>query len=94
MATMQPFCIPSRNGFSYFFYLQVAPILSTKFESIGHLVKVKKFKIIDLQDIGPGGHLGFLIRTILANFNLCWYFLLSFESTGLSVQEEKDKTGF
>ena len=38
----------------------------TKFESIGLSVQEKKLNI-DFQD---GGHLGFLIRTILAIFDL------------------------
>ena len=44
----------------------------------------------------PGGHFGFLIRTILSIFDLqvppC--FLPSFESIGLSVQEKKRKIDF
>ena len=45
---------------------------------------------MDFQD---GGHLGFLIGTILAVFDLqvTPRFLASLESTGLSVQEEKQK---
>ena len=38
-----------------------------------------------------GGHHGFLIRTILAIFI---YFLPSFKSIGLSVQEKKQKIDF
>ena len=41
----------------------------TKFESIGFSVQEKKLNI-DFQDGGHGGHLGFLIRTILALFDL------------------------
>ena len=53
------------NNFSYFF-LQVIPMLPTKFKSIG--ISVQKKRKIDFQDGSHGGHLGFPIGTILAIF--------------------------
>ena len=47
------------------FYLQVTPILTTKFGSVHLLVQENKFKI-DFQD---GGHVGLLIETIFAIFD-------------------------
>ena len=51
---------------------------------------------IDLQDSSHGGQIRFLIITILAIFDLpvVKYFLPSFETTGLSVQETKGKIDF
>ena len=59
----QPYNFPIGTIFAIF-YLQVTPILLT--ESTGLLVQKKKRKI-DFQD---SNHLGFLIRMILAIFNL------------------------
>ena len=60
-------------------------------KSTGLSVLEKKFKN-DFQDGGYGGHLGFWIGMILALFDLQYkwpqYFLASFESIGLSVQEK------
>ena len=44
---------------------------------------------IDFQDDSRGGHVGFPIRTILANFffKSPRYFLSSFESTDLSIEK-------
>ena len=50
-------------------YNGVLVYLLPSFKSIGLSVKEKKFKI-NLQDWACGGHLGFLIRTILAIFDL------------------------
>ena len=52
-----------------FFYLQVTLMLPTSFESTGLSVQEKKRKEIDFEDGGNGGHLGFLILTILAVFD-------------------------
>ena len=49
--------------------LQVALILSTSFQSVGISVQEKKCKT-DFQDGGHGGHFRFLIKTILATFDL------------------------
>ena len=52
-----------------YFYLQSPRYFIPSFESVGFLVQEKEFKI-DFQDSGHGDHLGFLIGTILAIFNL------------------------
>ena len=91
--------IYDRNEFRYFWYT-APPILTSSFESIGLSGQDNKFKI-DFQDGRSGRHLGsqwppswisdrndfrhFLIYQSL------WYFLLSFESNGFSVQQEKFK---
>ena len=64
------------------------------FESVGLSLQENRFKIY-MQDGGHGGHLGVLIETSFATFDLKWllYFLLSLELTGLSVQK-KFKTDF
>ena len=66
----------------------------TGFESIG--LSVKEKIEIDFQDGHLSSHLGFPISTILAIFiyNISQYFLPSFKSNGLSVQEVKFKTDF
>ena len=51
------------------FDLQVTPMFLRSLESNGLSVQEKKLNI-DFQDGGHGGHLGFLIRTILATFDL------------------------
>ena len=66
-------------------------------ESIGLLIQEKKRKI-NFQDGCHGGHLGFPIGTILANFDFSYKsprcLLVSLESIGLSVPEEKRKIDF
>ena len=59
----------------------------TKF---GLSVQEKKLNI-DFQDSGHGGHLGFLIRTILAIFDLQVTLMLpiSFESSDFWVQKKR-----
>ena len=60
------------------------------FESIGLSVQKKKRKV-DFQDGHHGGHLGFLIKTILGIFDLQVIPILptkSFESIGSLVQEK------
>ena len=52
------------------FDLQVTLMLPTKFGVNWISVQEKKQKLIDFQDGGHGGHLGFLIDTILAIFDL------------------------
>ena len=52
----------------------------------GLSVQEKKFQI-HFQDGGSGGHIGFLMGTIKSHR----YFLLSFESICISVQEKKFK---
>ena len=52
------------------FDLQVTLMLPKSLESIGISVQEKKQKIIDFQDGGHGGHLGFPNGTILAIFDL------------------------
>ena len=51
---------------------------------------------MDFQDGRHGGHFGFTIGTILVIFDLQVrrYLLTSFESVGLSVEEEKHKIDF
>ena len=67
----------------------------SSFKSMGLSVQDKKFKI-DFQGGNCSGHLGYLIRMILAISNLqspqC--FLSSLKSVGLSVQEKKGKIDF
>ena len=69
------------------------------FKSIGLLVQEKKRKI-NFQDGCHSGHLGFLIRTILAIFDLQITRMLpikfnkSFKSIGLSFQEKKQNIDF
>ena len=48
---------------------------------------------LDFQDGGHGGHLGFLIRTILGTFDLqvARCFLPSFESIGIGVRRRSEK---
>ena len=54
----------------YLFLIYKSPqCLLRSLESIGLSVQEKKLNI-DFQDGGHGGHLGFLIRTILAIFDL------------------------
>ena len=76
----------NRNNFSYI-WSTCYPDASYKFWSNGLSIQKKKRKI-DFQD---GGHLGFLIRTILAIFDLQITIILhtKFESVVLSVQETK-----
>ena len=52
------------------FDLQVTLMLPKSLESIGISVQENKQKIIDFQDGGHGGHLGFPNGTILAIFDL------------------------
>ena len=61
-----------------------SPEYETSFVSISSSVHKRKFNI-DFQD---GGHLGFLIRTILANFELQVTSILpmNFVSVGLLIQ--------
>ena len=61
-----------------------------KFQVNGLSVQEKKFKT-DFQDGGHGSHLGFVISTISAIFDLQVTKILptKFQSTGLSVQEKK-----
>ena len=67
-------------------------MLLTKFQVNWSFSSGDKCKI-DFED---GDHLGFLIRRSLVIFYLqvTQCFLLSFKSTGLSVQEEKRKIDF
>ena len=53
----------------FFFYLQVPRYFLPSFESIGLLVKEKKFKI-DFKDSGYGGQFGLSVATILVIFDL------------------------
>ena len=46
-----------------------SPEYQTSLESVGHSVQEKKFKI-EFQDGGPSSQLGFLIRPVLAIFDL------------------------
>ena len=80
------------NGFSYFFYLQITLILPIKFWVNGRF-GLGEGKHYFFQD---GGHLSLPIKTILTIiiYKLPWYFLPSFESLGLSVQENKQKIKF
>ena len=55
--------------FFFFFNLQVTLILPTKFLVNWSFVQEMKRKI-HFQDGGYGGHLGFLIKTILASSDL------------------------
>ena len=57
------------HDFSYFFIYKSPQCLLWSLESIGLSVQEKKLNI-DFQDGGHGGHLGFLIRTILAIFDI------------------------
>ena len=68
-------------------------MLSTNFQVIGLSVQEKKGKI-DFQDSRQSGHLGFLIETILAMFDLHLCFLLSIKLIGPWVQEKKRKKDF
>ena len=76
------------------FYLLVTPMLPTKFQvnwfGSGEEAKNR------LQDGGHGSYIGFWIREILAIFYLqvIPMHLPSFKSTGLSVQEKKQKIDF
>ena len=70
------------------FYQQVTSYLLPSFESVGLSVQEKKFQI-HFQDSGSSGHVGFLIRTILAIFDQT-----SFKSFGLSIQEKYFKIDF
>ena len=65
-------------------------LLPTNLESIGLSVQETNGKI-DFKDSHHGGHLGFLIKMIIAIFiyKLPRYFLPSFKSIGLSVEETK-----
>ena len=63
-----PSWISNWHNFSYFWSTSHPNDLQS-LESIGLSVQEKKQKI-DFQDGGHGGHLGFLIRTILAIFDL------------------------
>ena len=65
MAAILDFQSEQFYSFFFFFYLQVSPMLPTKFESTG--LSVQEKRKIDFQD---GGHLGFLIGTIWAIFDL------------------------
>ena len=49
--------------------LHRSPDYQTSFESTGLLVQEKRFNI-DIQDGSHGGHLEYLITTILATFDL------------------------
>ena len=62
---------PTKFGVNWFLGLGVDAKnrFSRSLESIGLSVQEKKRKI-DFQDGGHGGHLGFLIGTILAIFDL------------------------
>ena len=62
--------ISDRNDFSSFFILcRIETFILQSFKSIGVSVQEKKRKV-DFQDGCHGGHLGFLIGTILATFDL------------------------
>ena len=92
----RPSWISDRNNFSYFFYLQVTPMLPTKFHVswlFGSGEKAQNIFSIDLQDGGHGDHLGFPIGTILAFLFICHVTcaLPSFLSIALLVQEKKRK---
>ena len=73
------------------FYLQVIPMLPTKF-GINWPFRSE----VDFQDGGNGGHLGFPMGTILATFYLQVTPMLptKFQSSGLSFQEKKRKIDF
>ena len=62
-----PSWISDRNNFSNFFIYKTPRCFLPSLESIGLLVQVKKKRKIDFHDVG---HLGFLIGTILATFDL------------------------
>ena len=66
--TWWPSWILDLNDLSYFWSTS-HPIASYQVKSIGLLVQEKKQKT-DFQDGGHGSHLGFLIGTILATFDL------------------------
>ena len=61
--------ISDRHDFSFFLIYKSPQCFLASLESIGLSVQEKKRKI-DFQDGGHGGHLGFLIGTILAIFDL------------------------
>ena len=65
----RPSWISDWHNFSYFLIYKSPQCLLRCLESIGLSVQEKKLNI-DFQDGGHGGHLGFLIRTILATFDL------------------------
>ena len=65
----RPSWISDWHNFSYFLIYKSPQCLLWSLESIGLSVQEKKLNI-DFQDGGHGGHLGFLIRTILAIFDL------------------------
>ena len=62
----RPSWISDQHDFSYFLIYKSPRCFLASLESIGLSVQEKKRKI-DFQD---GGHLGFLINTILASFDL------------------------
>ena len=90
-----PSMISSWHNFSYFFYLQVIPILPTKFQvnwpfSSGEEVQIR-FSRWQLSYI-----LYFWSKQLelFLIYKLLWYFLPSFKSNGLSVQEMKFNLDF
>ena len=89
----------SSERFYIFFYVQVTLMLLSRifFYSIGLSFQEKKRKI-DFQDSGHGGHLEFLIGTILYLFYVQVTLMLPskifFYSFGLSFQEKKRKIDF
>ena len=65
----RPSWISGWHNFSFFFIYKSPKCLLRSLESIGLSVQEQKPNI-DFQDGDHGGHLGFLIRTILAIFDL------------------------
>ena len=65
----RPSWISSWHNFSFFLIYKSPKCLLRSLESIGLLVLEQKLNI-DFQDGDHGGHLGFLIRMILAIFDL------------------------
>ena len=67
MAVMAAMLVSNQSGFSYF-YLYVTPMLPTKFQVNWPFVSGVEEK--NRFSRWPHGHLGFLIGTILAIFDL------------------------
>ena len=93
----QPSWISDPNYLSYFWSTSHSDFFLSSFKSIAVLVQEKKQKI-DFQDGRHGSYeyLGFLIRMILAIFDLqvTLSFLPSLKTSSLWIQEEKWKIDF